>query len=322
MTRVSFRQVGAGSHFRCSLSREVRRHFQVFALALAIPIPNAVTQTLPSPITPSAPNHQHDELDMLARARAEIEARRGEADATSQSDEDAGDAIRAQAIEAEVSRRMREAERDAELDQLSASIRRSVVGREAPKAPTVPFEEAVVPNPPDNNSPPPATSAVAQRATILLVMQPGRTGIRALNPTADPILCMPDVCWISRGPELDARMLPRRQALGAVNTLSGRAGACNDRVGCVFRNIEISDASAVLQPVDLRLLKHDRREALEVRVDSNCRLVAGRLACSTEQGARDYRMWVVPETMAQQVGASVLQTAVGKITILAERRSR
>ncbi len=265
-----------------------------------------------------------EELEMLARARAERAARglspAGEAaDAAA----DPGEEVRRQAIDAEVAKRLDEAEREAELEQLSASIRRGAAGRagEPLKAPSTSANDtAGIAQQPA--APPSMSATQPERATVLLVMQPVRSGIRALNPTADPILCMPDVCWISRGPEQDARMVPRRKALGPLNTLGGRAGACNDSVGCVFRNVEITGASAMLQPIDLRLVRHDRREPLELSVDRSCRATGGKLACSTGASGSGYRMLAVPEVVAQEAGGRALLTAVGTQMRAASHRLR
>ncbi len=272
----------------------------------------------------TAPAQLHDrnaEQDMLARARAERERHRYEASQAAPQD---GDAIRDSAIQAEVDRRIREAEREAELDAVTAAIRRSAAGRQPDLHDAPPLEAPeVAAAPQEDRSPdaqPPATAPAAPtRATVLLSIAPGRTGIRALAPTADPILCMPDVCWISRGPDRDARMVPRRKALGPLNTLGARAGACNDSVDCVFRNIELTGASTIVQPVDLRILKHDRRAPLDVRVDTTCHIERRTLACAQWQSGGDYRLWVVPEAVAREAGGGMLSGAMSRRTTTAQR---
>ncbi len=326
------------------------------ALALdAIGLPVAAAEPASRPIARAEPSNraavptkaesdrrQADELDMLDRARAEFSRRdtvsgtpgsatlgtnQGEA-SNSDGDlrDDPAEAIRAQAIEAEVQRRLLEAEREAELDEVSARIRRSAAAR-APAADLLPADipEAtagsattgvgVGTGAAEQYGEPPGLADAALpsdgRATLLLVMRPGRSGIRALNPTADPIVCSNDVCWVSRGADRDARMVSRRKALGALNTLGERAGACNGSTGCVFRNIELGGSSAVVQPVDLRVIRHDRRAPVEVRIDRTCTIVDGRLACRMQAAAGDYRIWAVPEPTAQAAGARALMSAVG-----------
>lgn len=240
-----------------------------------------------------------DEIDMLERARAEHVRR---AATPSQLDEQ-GASIREQAIEAEVAKRLREAERAAEFDQLTAGLRRNAPAR-GPLSIEAPAGN-------DIEMAPAATMATSERATVLLLVSPGSKGIRRLLKTADPILCMPDVCWISRGPDQDARMVPRRKALGILNSLGARAGACNASLGCVFRNVELTPASATVQPVDLRLLRHDRREAREVRIDTSCRVLGPALSCGAIEVGPNYRMWAVPEQLAREAGGRVLAAMVG-----------
>lgn len=252
----------------------------------------------------AAADARRDELDMLERARAEQASR------AAAKDVDPAETIRLQAIDAEVRRRLEEADREAELDTLSARIRARAASGPAGLEPA----PGAAPGSPDDRDQTAvqATELVASgRATVLLVMRPGRGGIRTLNPTADPILCVADVCWVSRGPDRDARMIARRKALGLINTLGERAGACNDSTGCVFRNVEITGATSLVQPVDLRLLRHDRREPHEIRIDPSCGVEGGRLSCRGEAVGVDYRMWAVPEDVARQAGAPALLSAVG-----------
>src|SRR5262249_41365507 len=116
--------------------------------------------------------------------------------------------------------------------------------------------------------------------TVLLIMAPGNYGIRRNGPKiADPILCAPDGCYVSEGPDRPARFLRGHRALGCGNTWGARAGACRGRLGCVFRGIELGDQPAYLQPVDLHILRHDRRQPQQIAGDSACRTGTGRLVC-------------------------------------------
>lgn len=158
-------------------------------------------------------------------------------------------------------------------------------------------------------SPPPAAPE-ASRVTVLLVMSPGHGGIRQFAPTADPVLCVHDTCYISQGAGLDARPMPRHRAFGTINTLGPRAGACNHRVVCVFRNVDLVGAASEIQPIDLRLLRHDRRQASAASPDATCRLVDRRLICGRPVIAPDYRAWIVPETLAVAAGSDALEMAL------------
>lgn len=172
-----------------------------------------------------------------------------------------------------------------------------------------------VPPPPPaaeaTRAPTPAGSdALRSRVTVLLIMQPGEKGIRRHNKSADPILCVNGGCYVSRGAEAPAQFMPGRQALGLANTWGGRAGACRNQLGCVFRSVAVADLPLLIQPVDLRVVKHDRRHMAAVSTDSHCRLDAGRLACARGIIEDDYVMWVIPEALAETAGPAVLDRAV------------
>ena len=147
--------------------------------------------------------------------------------------------------------------------------------------------------------------------TVLLVMAPGNYGIRRNGPkVADPILCTVAGCYVSTGPGTPARFLPDRKATGVGNTIGGRAGACRQSLGCIFRGIDIDERLGYLQPVDLHIFKHDRRRPQLIERDSDCRVADGRLSCRRGIYAEDYAMWVIPERMAADVGLGVLQRAL------------
>jgi colicin import membrane protein len=271
----------------------------------------------------------HDEIDMLARARAEQEAMQarpadtGSPAADSQSPPAAteeSEEARRQALDDEVRRRLQEAERQAELDQISERIRgaeRSRAGWNGESPPTrqdtppdAPADVTATPAAPPRHVTTRDAGQPATRATLLLVMEPGRRGIRRFGATADPILCTGDICYISRGADRDAQPMPRRRALGMLNTLGRRAGACNDSLECVFRNVDLGGATVEVQPIDLRILRHDRRRPLLVHADGSCGLLEGRLVCSEPAGARTWRVWTVPESIAREVGGLRLQAAL------------
>ena len=126
-------------------------------------------------------------------------------------------------------------------------------------------------------------------------MEPGTYGIRRNGPkVADPILCTRDGCYVSAGAERPAVFLPGRKALGFGNTWGARAGACRNTLGCVFRGVELGALPGFLQPVDLHILKHDRRVGHAVLADSDCRTEAGRLSCRHGIDADNYAMWIIP----------------------------
>jgi len=148
-----------------------------------------------------------------------------------------------------------------------------------------------------------------RRVAVLMIMTPGAYGIRRGANIADPVLCAIDGCYVSAGADRAAIFMPRRRALGVGNTLGGRAGACRQSLSCVFRGVEL-DFPGALQPVDLHILKHDRRRPQMITDDSDCRLVAGRLACNRGIYAEDYALWIVPEWLATTAGPEVMERAL------------
>lgn len=151
----------------------------------------------------------------------------------------------------------------------------------------------------------------ASQFTVLLIMAPGNYGIRRNGPkVADPILCASYGCYVSEGADRPVRFLPVRKALGFGNTFGARAGACRQRLGCVFRGVDLGDMRGFLQPVDLHILKHDRRQPRQIAGDSACHTGSGHLVCDRGIYTQDYAMWIVPERMADAVGPVVLEEAV------------
>jgi hypothetical protein len=174
---------------------------------------------------------------------------------------------------------------------------------------------------PDFSSPPmalgrseaaPSDSAYAidPKVTILLVMEPGKKGIRRFNKTADPVVCVGVTCFISNGAGAPASMVEMRRALGPGNTFGWRAGACRGRLSCIFRGVTLAGQQPAIQPVDLKVLVHDRREAKPASPDASCRVVEGQISCAGVIVAPGYRAWIIPERIAQEAGPQMLETAV------------
>lgn len=290
-----------------------------------------------------AARRRAEEADMLARARAEQEARAAAAAA----EEEAGAAKRAaeaarQAAEAarqqEHERRQRQAteaarvepvpaaspaasaapvpsgeslaiQRTREADELTEKLRRareqrSALGGEPAEPQRARGAGSVV-------EPAVAPHVGGQRVTVLLYMQPGAKGIRRWNKTADAVLCVAESCYVSRGPAAAAEKMPRWQAFGPLTTLFTRAGACSNALACVFRDVDLEAARALIEPVDLRFIVHDRREAREAGADRTCRIGrSGRLTCERTLAGSGWTAWIVPEHVAAKAGADALADAL------------
>ena len=150
------------------------------------------------------------------------------------------------------------------------------------------------------------------RVTVLIHLAPGNYGIRRGRSTADPILCLPDGCYVSHGTDRPARFLPGRRALGFANTWGERAGACREQLACVFRDVDLGRLPGYLEPVDLHILKHDRRRGQEVATSSACAVDDGRLICHAGLYTADYAMWIVPERLAAAAGPAALRRALAE----------
>ena len=184
---------------------------------------------------------------------------------------------------------------------------RAPMGLGAPAAPVI--AAPAKPEPPHTavvTAPAPAT-----RVTILLVMDSGTNGIRRFGKkTADPVICSGPTCWVSSGTSRGSLTLARGQALGPANTLGRRAAACNQHLACVFRDVDLKTRAASIQPIDLRIMRHDRRQPLTLEADHSCRVSGGTLVCDKVFATSTWRAWVVPESVAAKAGPAAIEAAL------------
>lgn len=211
-------------------------------------------------------------------------------------------------------------DRQAEADRVSDALRKAIEAREQQAtrqpAPVEPPVERVEARPPVAQEPPAryglTTDAApgATRYTVLMLMGPGNKGIRRHNKTADPVLCTDSGCYVSNGATATAALMTHRKALGFGRTWGQRAGACQMSLTCVFRGVEAGGLPFHIQPVDMRVVRHDRREAQVVDGGSDCFLAAGRLGCRRPVRGTNYVIWLVPEKMAEAIGPALLEQAL------------
>jgi hypothetical protein len=156
----------------------------------------------------------------------------------------------------------------------------------------------------------------ATSVTVLLVMEPGTTGIRMGSQTADPVICLDQWCYVSTGTETPAKVMSRGATLGPINTLGLRAGACRKSLTCIYRGLDIAAyfaagaKAASLQPVDLRYLHHDRRQAMPLRIDNGCSAQRSEIRCAKALHGKGWTAWIIPENLAVEAGADGLQAAL------------
>lgn len=271
-----------------------------------------------------------DEQDMLNRARKEAEeANRNArtpldgtvspAPATDTKSEHVSKPVNIGTPTPDDTKRL-EAQRQEELQRLSEKLRKASQTRTAqPKPVVTPWQTEVTEAPKGDifkneksalgmHGDP--TDIASSRVTVLMVMTPGNMGIRRFDKNADPVLCTNDGCYISQGADVPSRFLTTHKALGFGNTFGLRAGACREQLSCVFRSVDLGRQPSFVQPVDMRMVHHDRREIKQVTADETCRIEAGRLNCARPVRASNYTLWIVPEKVAQRAGVEALSRAL------------
>ncbi|WP_144061148.1 hypothetical protein [Hyphomicrobium denitrificans] len=152
-----------------------------------------------------------------------------------------------------------------------------------------------------------AVPASGTRATILLVLDPDDTDQAHVKP--DPIICFDQQCWISNGLDSPAKPMPRSEAVALKTTETTTGDSCSGKSGCAFRNVAFHPDSQI-QVVEVGESRGVADGAYTVAADATCRKLDGDLMCDNALVTHAFRMWVVPETTAQQVGPSTLEDAV------------
>ena len=148
------------------------------------------------------------------------------------------------------------------------------------------------------------------RVTVLVLMEPRNRGWRRSKKAAYPVLCVGRRCYISAGAENTANALSRLRVLGPINSLSRRAGPCNNQLACVFRGVTLDRNPSHIQPIDMGLLRHKRRDIRKAAPDRTCAVTRGSLHCTSVIIAHRYRAWIVPEAVAEEAGPKALEDAL------------
>lgn len=152
------------------------------------------------------------------------------------------------------------------------------------------------------------TDAAPVNSTVLVVLT--RNSDHEQTPkTFDPIVCFDSNCYVSTGVGSTARPISRSDALSANYSMSTGAGACAGKPNCAFRGVTFP-SGAGLQIIDLGLVRQDAHEALSARADPTCIVDEGDLICRKPLAAPDYRVWIVPEDVANKAGADKLTAAL------------
>lgn len=155
--------------------------------------------------------------------------------------------------------------------------------------------------------PPVAAASTDTRATVLLVLDPDDT--MQAKVKSDPIICFDQQCWISNGLDSPAKPMPRSEAIALKTTETPTGDSCSGKSACAFRNVAFSPETQI-QVVEVGESRGVADGAYTVAADTTCRKLEGNLTCDNTLVTHAFRIWVVPEKTAQQVGASALEEAV------------
>jgi hypothetical protein len=151
-------------------------------------------------------------------------------------------------------------------------------------------------------------------ATILLVLD---TDHSSLGFKPDPIVCMDNKCWLSGGISSPARQMPRNQAVALDGTGDKTADSCSGKSGCIYRNVTV-DPAARIDVIEVGEDGGASAGAYTVAADKSCRKQGDALVCDNGLATQNFRIWVVPEAIAEAAGASSLENAVAEGLIEAD----
>lgn len=200
----------------------------------------------------------------------------------------------------------------------------SVVPSTTPPAPkladttpsTAEPDKAATPSAPPQATAPPAPAPqrtdvapfalpAAPRATVLIALDSSGRGARA---TPDPVLCIGDVCYLSKGFAAAALPIAKRDALAVKSTVDHAADACRGQFGCVYRGVAIPDGAQVLI-VDLTSTG-EPAGAFSIAPDASCKIEDGDVYCAEGLVTSAYRLWAIPEAIAERAGVEALDAAL------------
>lgn len=157
---------------------------------------------------------------------------------------------------------------------------------------------------------PSVTPGSGKPVTLLLAIELGGASKMAeIFRSLDLILCAGQTCFISKGLDDDAATLPRSEALRHRGKDEHGANACRGMAGCVFRNVALPDG-APLKLVSVGSGIRIESHAFAATPDRTCDASGGALNCDNPIATTDFRIWVVPETLAERAGVELLENAV------------
>ena len=129
---------------------------------------------------------------------------------------------------------------------------------------------------------------------------------------ADLVLCGVRGCYVSQGLETPAVFYPGGSGL----RLLKKAGACRDRLKCVFRGVDVgklvTKSDSLVQIVDVDYLSHQYLSKFDLRARFQCRADGALLSCQAGVHQRSFSLWAITEAVAGQAGRAGLDHALFK----------
>lgn len=146
-------------------------------------------------------------------------------------------------------------------------------------------------------------SAPVERVAIMIVFSDEKR-------QRDPVICATKKCFIAQGLEEPALEIKRRRALSLRTSREVSDDPCWKKTGCVFRNVPVGQ-NDLFQVFDLIEAKRDAtRQDYAIDPDGTCGIQDGQLGCGAPLQTSEFRMWVVPEFLAERAGGLAIENAV------------
>jgi hypothetical protein len=193
----------------------------------------------------------------------------------------------------------------------AAHIELPAVSEPAEAAKPVPaaVTPAPQPKPPAPNDDSGGAAPNGPRASVLLVLDADDNNESPVKP--DPIICFDQQCWVSGGLDAPAQPMSRTAALALQSTETVTGDSCSGKSACAFRNVALSP-NALIEVVEVGESRGVADGSYTVAADKSCRKDRGNLECDNALVTHAFRMWVVPEATAQEIGASKLEDAIAE----------
>ena len=145
--------------------------------------------------------------------------------------------------------------------------------------------------------------------TVLLVLTSRTAAAPQGKVQSNPIVCAGETCYLSAGNSSPSKAMPRAEAMAAKNAALGLTTACEGKTSCVFRDVTLPPSTS-LQVVDAGFARAEPFAAVDVKPDKTCAITEGDLDCEEPVTAKDYRLWLVPEQLAQSAKAAQIEDAL------------